>query len=155
MCELYYMPLKATWWMEEISEACTPLSRDRFGRVLENVPHTYTVQTCFPLPVPSPKLLTLEKEQHVQKPQKTTASSSWSTDNWSNKKCTDQSTFLWDKKFLHQLKQGGLILQKHIGYSASINSKHKPACECLQNNMTIDSNTQTKHSIFVAGFGPA
>jgi hypothetical protein len=60
--------------MEEISEACTPLSRDRF--VLENVPHTYTVQTCFPLPVPSPKLLTPEKEQHVQKPQKTTASSS-------------------------------------------------------------------------------
>jgi len=48
--------------MEEISEACTPLSRDRFGRVLENVPHTYTVQTCFPLPVPSPKLLTLEKD---------------------------------------------------------------------------------------------
>jgi hypothetical protein len=107
------------------------------------------------LPVPSPKLLTPEKEQHVQKPQKTTASSSWSTDNWRNKKRTDQSTFLWDKKFLHQLKQGGLILQKQISYSASINSKHKPACECLQNNMTIDSNTHTKHSIFVAGFGPA
>jgi len=58
-------------------------------------------------------------------------------------------------KSLHQLKQGGQILQKHIGYSASINSKHKPACECLQNSMAIDSNTHTKHSIFVVGFGPA